>query len=263
MTPFLRLSIACSFLLASCGGSSATSSPATGELVTVHSEEQAGGETEDNAPLPPIDANIPADSPFVVQMDFAQLLAAPSGQLISSIVPKIVELSTKLDTTRPIEPWLMQTTVNVCRNIGRTRQRRWKTFPAFTGDESSAVCQKPNPHEGLAEEQGRLLLWKALDTLSEKERLAVILRDIPPYVMCNGNPCEPHGVNSEGLKRRGFDPDTINLLRRAYKLIYRDGKTVAEAVAAIDELIAEAPASAAAIALLRDFVRDSPRGIIR
>ena len=74
---------------------------------------------------------------------------------------------------------------------------------------------------------------------------------------------QPHGVNTEGLKRRGFDADTINLLRRAYKVIYRDGKTVAEAVAVLDELVAEAPASAEAIALLRDFVRDSPRGIIR
>lgn len=92
---------------------------------------------------------------------------------------------------------------------------------------------------------------------------SVILRDIPPFVICNGNPCEPHGINSEGLKRRGFDADTINLLRRAYKLIYRDGRTVAEAVTALDELVAEAPASAPAIALLRDFVRDSPRGIIR
>jgi hypothetical protein len=45
--------------------------------------------------------------------------------------------------------------------------------------------------------------------------------------------------------------------------VYRDGKTVAEAVTALDALIAAAPASAAALTLLRDFVRDSPRGIIR
>lgn len=92
---------------------------------------------------------------------------------------------------------------------------------------------------------------------------SVILRDIPPYVICNGNPCAPHGINTEGLKRRGFDADTINLLRRAYKVIYRDGKTVAEAVTTLDDLVAEAPASASAVALLRDFVRDSQRGIIR
>lgn len=92
---------------------------------------------------------------------------------------------------------------------------------------------------------------------------SVILRDVPPYVICNGNPCEPHGINTEGLKRRGFDSDTVNLLRRAYKLVYREGRTVAEAVAALDELAGEHPGSAAAIASLRDFVRDSQRGIIR
>jgi UDP-N-acetylglucosamine acyltransferase len=55
----------------------------------------------------------------------------------------------------------------------------------------------------------------------------------------------------------------VNALRRAYKIVYRDGKTVAEAVAALDELIAAEPAAAEAIALLRNFVRDSERGIIR
>ena len=92
---------------------------------------------------------------------------------------------------------------------------------------------------------------------------SIILRDVPPYIIGNGNPCTPHGINSEGLKRRGFDADTVNALRRAYKIIYRDGKTVTEAVAALDELIAAEPAAANAIALLRDFVRDSERGIIR
>ena len=59
------------------------------------------------------------------------------------------------------------------------------------------------------------------------------------------------------------EADTINLLRRAYKLLYRDGSTVAEAVAALTALAAENPASAAAVDLLKDFVRDSQRGVIR
>jgi UDP-N-acetylglucosamine acyltransferase len=92
---------------------------------------------------------------------------------------------------------------------------------------------------------------------------SVILRDVPPYVICNGNPCEPHGINAEGLKRRGYDAETINALRRAYKAVYREGKTVVEAVAALDALAAAEPGAAQAIALLRDFVRDSERGIIR
>ena len=84
----------------------------------------------------------------------------------------------RFNVQRPIEPWLMQTTVNVCRNIGRSRQRRWNTFPATTEDDLAVPHESSDPHSGLAEEQERQMLWKALETLPEKERLAVILRDI-------------------------------------------------------------------------------------
>jgi len=92
---------------------------------------------------------------------------------------------------------------------------------------------------------------------------SIILRDIPPFVICNGNPAEPHGINTEGLRRRGFEAEVINLLRRAYKTLYRDGLTTAEAVDALASLAAENPVASAAIGQLRDFVRDSQRGIIR
>jgi UDP-N-acetylglucosamine acyltransferase len=92
---------------------------------------------------------------------------------------------------------------------------------------------------------------------------SIVLRDIPPFVICNGNPVEPHGINTEGLKRRGFDAETINLLRRAYKLLYREGLTTVDAIAALSALATEHPASASAIVLLRDFVQNSQRGIIR
>jgi RNA polymerase sigma-70 factor (ECF subfamily) len=68
--------------------------------------------------------------------------------------------------------------VNVCRNIGRNRQRRWNTFPAMGETEVSIPQESRDPHAGITEEQERRLLWKALDTLPEKERMAVILRDI-------------------------------------------------------------------------------------
>lgn len=84
----------------------------------------------------------------------------------------------RFDIQKPIEPWLMQMTVNVCRNIGRNRQRRWNTFPAMGETEVSIPQQSRDPHAGITEEQERRLLWKALDTLPEKERMAVILRDI-------------------------------------------------------------------------------------
>ena len=92
---------------------------------------------------------------------------------------------------------------------------------------------------------------------------SIILRDIPPFVICNGNPVEPHGINTEGLKRRGFDAETINLLRRAYKTLYKDRLTTAEAISALSALVSDNPTSASAVGLLRDFVQNSQRGIIR
>src|SRR5436190_4000743 len=67
----------------------------------------------------------------------------------------------RLDVRKPIGPWLMKMTVNVCRNIGRNRQRRWNTFPETVPPDSACVDQASNPHAGLAEEQERQLLRRA------------------------------------------------------------------------------------------------------
>jgi UDP-N-acetylglucosamine acyltransferase len=92
---------------------------------------------------------------------------------------------------------------------------------------------------------------------------SIVLRDLPPFVICSGNPAEPHGINTEGLKRRGFTTETVNLLRRAYKTLYKEGLTTADAVQALAALAVEHPAAADAVSLLGDFVRDSQRGIVR
>jgi RNA polymerase sigma-70 factor (ECF subfamily) len=84
----------------------------------------------------------------------------------------------RLDIHKPIEPWLMQMTVNVCRNIGRNRQRRWNTFPDVAAPDTASADKSTNPYSGVAEEQQRQMLWRALESLPEKERMAVILRDI-------------------------------------------------------------------------------------
>jgi UDP-N-acetylglucosamine acyltransferase len=91
----------------------------------------------------------------------------------------------------------------------------------------------------------------------------ILLRDLPPFVICNGNPAAAHGLNSEGLKRRGFLPEAIATLRRAYKAIYREGLTAVEACDRIVKLAEESPASAADLGALADFVRGSTRGIVR
>lgn len=58
---------------------------------------------------------------------------------------------------------------------------------------------------------------------------SVVLRDILPYVIAEGHPLKPRGINAEGLKRRGFSGEDIDRIKDAYKLIYLSGQTLAEA----------------------------------
>jgi UDP-N-acetylglucosamine acyltransferase len=91
----------------------------------------------------------------------------------------------------------------------------------------------------------------------------ILLQDLPPFVICNGNPAAAHGLNSEGLKRRAFAPETIAALRRAYKTIYKEGLTATGACERIEQLADESPACAAELRALAAFVRGSTRGIVR
>ena len=86
-----------------------------------------------------------------------------------------------------------------------------------------------------------------------------IAKDIPPYVMVSGHPAAPHGLNAEGLRRRGFSTETLTRLRRAYKTIYRANLTLKEAIAQLKEQIAECPE----IGVMVDFLEKSSRGIVR
>jgi RNA polymerase sigma-70 factor (ECF subfamily) len=84
----------------------------------------------------------------------------------------------RLDLQKPIEPWLMRMTVNVSRDLGRKRQLRLNAFPESESADAVAARAGCNPFEEVAAEQQRQLLWKALSSLPEKERIAVTLRDI-------------------------------------------------------------------------------------
>lgn len=88
---------------------------------------------------------------------------------------------------------------------------------------------------------------------------AVVLKDIPPYIMVSGTKHIPQGINSEGLKRRGFTPSSIMAIRRAYKVIYRNGNTTDEALVLLNEM-AETESD---VKILADFVASSKRGIVR
>lgn len=87
----------------------------------------------------------------------------------------------------------------------------------------------------------------------------VLLHDIPPYVKVSGNPAAPHGINSEGLKRRGFSPATLASIKNAYKTLYRNGLTLEEAKASIADQVAEHPD----LQILADFLNRTQRGIVR
>lgn len=88
---------------------------------------------------------------------------------------------------------------------------------------------------------------------------SVVLKDIPAYVMVNGNSAKPHGINSDGLRRRNFTEEQINTIRRAYRILYREGHTAAEAIEQIAALVDELPV----LLPLLDSLRRSTRGIVR
>ncbi|MCB5187443.1 acyl-ACP--UDP-N-acetylglucosamine O-acyltransferase [Methylobacillus caricis] len=88
---------------------------------------------------------------------------------------------------------------------------------------------------------------------------SVVFKDIPPYVTAAGYDAKPHGINSEGLKRRGFTADNILQIKRAYKTLYRNGHTLEEAKLKLVEQQKNAPE----LDILVEFLDHSTRGIVR
>jgi UDP-N-acetylglucosamine acyltransferase len=88
---------------------------------------------------------------------------------------------------------------------------------------------------------------------------AGVSRDVPAYTTATGSPAIPRGINSEGLKRRGFDTDQIRNIKNAYRLVYRKGWKLADA---IDE-IAERSREQSELVLFLESLRSSERGLIR
>jgi UDP-N-acetylglucosamine acyltransferase len=86
-----------------------------------------------------------------------------------------------------------------------------------------------------------------------------LANDLPPYVKAAGNMAQPYGINSEGLRRRGFSADDIMGLKRAYRTLYRAGLSLEEARRELDkQAAAHQPVRA-----LVEFLDTSKRGIIR
>ena len=88
---------------------------------------------------------------------------------------------------------------------------------------------------------------------------AVVLQDVPPYIIASGNAAKPYGINAEGLRRRGFSADTINRLKRAYRTLYKSGLTLHEAQQELEQQTAACPE----VGALVTFLTASTRGIVR
>ncbi len=88
---------------------------------------------------------------------------------------------------------------------------------------------------------------------------SALSKDVPPYVTVAGQPAAPHGINAEGLRRRGFTPASITVIKRAYRALYMGGLKLDEALERLRVLAQTSPE----IAPLEAFVADSSRSIVR
>jgi UDP-N-acetylglucosamine acyltransferase len=94
---------------------------------------------------------------------------------------------------------------------------------------------------------------------------SLLFADLPPFVMCQGQPAEARSMNYEGLRRRGFSPERVQVVKAMHKALYRDNLTLAQAMERIATLAQEHPSSAEDVALMNGFLAtgSDKRGIVR
>ncbi|HHI94339.1 MAG TPA: acyl-ACP--UDP-N-acetylglucosamine O-acyltransferase [Gammaproteobacteria bacterium] len=88
---------------------------------------------------------------------------------------------------------------------------------------------------------------------------SVISKDVLPFLMVSGHMAKPHGLNIEGLKRRGFSSEALSELRKAYKIIYRSGNTLTQAIDKLEPMAKNCDE----ITQLLTFIKGVTRGIVR
>ena len=88
---------------------------------------------------------------------------------------------------------------------------------------------------------------------------SAVSKDVPPFVMAQGNLAKPHGLNTEGLKRRGLSSEEINQIKKAYKILYRSGLTLEQAKDELQELAD----NSSHITMILKFLNNVTRGVIR
>jgi UDP-N-acetylglucosamine acyltransferase len=88
---------------------------------------------------------------------------------------------------------------------------------------------------------------------------SIISRDIPPYVLVGGQPTKPHGINAVGLERKGFSQDAIRQIKKAYKIVFKSGLKLEDAIATLEAMAVET----AEIDCLANFLKQTQRSILR
>jgi UDP-N-acetylglucosamine acyltransferase len=94
---------------------------------------------------------------------------------------------------------------------------------------------------------------------------SLLFADVPPFVMCQGQPAQPRSMNFEGLRRRGFSAQRLSAVKAMHKALYRDDLTLDAAVLSIESLVYRYPDAASDISDMSGFLRNSSaqRGIVR
>lgn len=88
---------------------------------------------------------------------------------------------------------------------------------------------------------------------------SVIVKDVLPYLTVSGHPAQTYGLNLVGLKRQGFTPEELTLLKRVYRIIFREGHTLEEAVHQVEGLMSQTDK----IAIMLDMIKSTERGFTR
>ena len=99
-----------------------------------------------------------------------------------------------------------------------------------------------------------------IDSYSMVGGASLIVKDVPAYVMVSGNPAHAHGMNYEGMRRKGWSKETIDGLKQAFKLVYRLNLTTQEA---IEKITTEILPTVPEVQLLLDSLQQTKRGIVR
>jgi UDP-N-acetylglucosamine acyltransferase len=92
---------------------------------------------------------------------------------------------------------------------------------------------------------------------------SAVTQDVPPFMLVDGNPLAVRGFNAIGLRRRDFSNERIAAVKQMHKLLYREGRTLEDARAAIDALAQFTPEAAQDVALMSGFLAAATRGIAR